>query len=510
MADKSMDCKKIEGLLATYLDGEVTAGEKELVERHISGCRKCSEELLAMTRVLNELHEALVMKASETGMPSHTWARLQEKIMTEAKPSVWEKLVDMVPRSTAWRAALSTAVVAVVIILAVILRMGGSTYAPGVEQVYDEEGSYYGKNDVTTSEMMPTAPATEPSEDGTKGYRLTTPTTPQAPAMPEPAPAPYPPDVTDTMKPEYALQSGSGGDVDRMIVSTGNLQMIVDDVLDAIDRIMGIAIRFNGYVVSSNSWIEGERVYGAIAIRVPSEHFNEVIGTLGEMAVEVKSRNVYSTDVTEEYVDLKARAQNLEATEQQLLRIMEKAEEVSDILNVQRELTSTREEIERIKGRMQYLEQTSETSLIEVQLEQAKLDIKLNASSRNINRGDSVWFEAIIAGGFQPYSYEWDFGDGNRSTESNPMHVYKASGSYTVILTVTDDKGNTDTETRGDYITVIPAWRAGTTVSSAWNSLLSFGHGLANVFIWIGIYSPVWIIAGGLIFWFWWKRRKKV
>jgi hypothetical protein len=187
---------------------------------------------------------------------------------------------------------------------------------------------------------------------------------------------------------------------------------------------------------------------------------------------------------------------------------MEKAEEVDDILNVQRELTETREEIERIKGRMQYLEQTAQTSLIEVQLEQAKLDIKLNASRRNVNRGDDVWFEAIIAGGFQPYSYEWDFGDGNTSTESNPRHVYKSAGSYTVTLTVTDDKGNSDIETREDYITVIPAWRAGTTATSAWNSLMSFGRGLANIFIWIGIYSPVWIIAGGLIFWFLSRRRK--
>jgi hypothetical protein len=501
MANKSMDCKKIEGLLAAYIDGEVTAGEKELIERHISGCPKCNEELLEMTRIRDELREALKTRASEVHLPSHTWVRLQERIMTEAKPSFWEKLVDLVPRSTAWRAALSTAVVVVLIILAVTLRMGGSVYAPGVEK--QAEGPFFGKNDVSTSEMAPAVPAPAPAEDGsqTRGYTLTTPTTPQEPAMPEPSPAPYPPDV---------LQSNGAGDIDRIIVRTGNMQLIVDDVLDAIDKIMGIADRFNGYVVSSNSWIEGERVYGSITIRVPAEHFNEVVGSLDNMAVEVKSENVYSVDVTEEYVDLSSRLKNLEATEQQLLRIMEKAEKVDDILNVQRELTSTQGEIERIKGRMQYLEQTSQTSLIEVQLEQAKLDIKLNASSRNVNRGDNVWFEAIIAGGFQPYSYEWEFGDGTTSTESNPMHVYKASGSYTVILTVTDDKGNSDTETRENYITVIPAWRAGTTASSAWNSLLSFGHGLANAFIWIGIYSPVWVIAGGLIFWFWWRRRKKI
>jgi PKD repeat protein len=304
------------------------------------------------------------------------------------------------------------------------------------------------------------------------------------------------------------LQTTGGGEIERMIVRTGNMQLVVDDVMNAIDGIIRLADRFEGYVVSSNSWREDDRIYGSIAIRIPTEYFTEAMDSLGEMAVEVKSQNIYSIDVTEEYVDLSARLQNLEATEQQLVRIMEKAEEVEDILDVQRELTNTREEIERIKGRMQYLQQTSDTSLIEVQLEQAKLEIKLSASKRNLERGEEVWFEAIIAGGFQPYSYEWDFGDSTTSTEEYPQHVYKSSGIYTVTLSVTDDKGNTDMETRENYINVSPAWRAGNTVTNALNSLKSFGRGLANVFIWIGIFSPVWIIAGGLIFWFWRKRKR--
>jgi PKD repeat protein len=38
-------------------------------------------------------------------------------------------------------------------------------------------------------------------------------------------------------------------------------------------------------------------------------------------------------------------------------------------------------------------------------------------------------------------SWLWDFGDGNTSTEQNPIHTYAAPGSYTVTLTVTDDDG---------------------------------------------------------------------
>ena len=42
-------------------------------------------------------------------------------------------------------------------------------------------------------------------------------------------------------------------------------------------------------------------------------------------------------------------------------------------------------------------------------------------------------------------AWSWNFGDGNTSTAQNPSHLYAAGGGYTVILTVTDDDGATDT-----------------------------------------------------------------
>lgn len=50
-------------------------------------------------------------------------------------------------------------------------------------------------------------------------------------------------------------------------------------------------------------------------------------------------------------------------------------------------------------------------------------------------------------------TYAWDFGDGNTSTEKDPMHTYTNIGKYTVTLTVTAD-GQTGNKIRNDYIVV--------------------------------------------------------
>ncbi|MEZ4932066.1 MAG: PKD domain-containing protein [Saprospiraceae bacterium] len=42
-------------------------------------------------------------------------------------------------------------------------------------------------------------------------------------------------------------------------------------------------------------------------------------------------------------------------------------------------------------------------------------------------------------------SYEWDFGDGNSSTDENPVHTYSAAGQYDVTLRATNECGTVTT-----------------------------------------------------------------
>ncbi len=65
---------------------------------------------------------------------------------------------------------------------------------------------------------------------------------------------------------------------------------------------------------------------------------------------------------------------------------------------------------------------------------------------------EPVQFKGYAFGGYPPYSWEWDFGDGGSSDEQNPSYTYTTPGNYSVSLTITDDIGNSSSDYTWSWI----------------------------------------------------------
>jgi len=83
-----------------------------------------------------------------------------------------------------------------------------------------------------------------------------------------------------------------------------------------------------------------------------------------------------------------------------------------------------------------------------VHVSPAMAPLSANADSRNLKGYDGtinnpVQFYGSAQGGEPPYTYKWDLGDGSISNENNPIHIYEDVKEYNVILTVTDNTGDT-------------------------------------------------------------------
>ena len=292
-----------------------------------------------------------------------------------------------------------------------------------------------------------------------------------------------------------------------MIVRTADLSMVVTDITKTISQMTQLANNNNGYVVLANQTSTDKSISGVISIRIPAVQFESTMSALRAMAVKVTSENVSASDVSQEYTDLSSKLRNLETAEAQLAAIMQKAEKVEDVLAVENQLTTTQQDIEVTKGRMQYLEQTTAMSLITVNLQQSTLTISLYAGTSYARSMDNIGFSVDIQGGIAPFSYQWDFGDGAKSVDAAPWHKYKAAGTYNVSVTVTDDKGNKAIDSRTKYITIIPGWSPKDILDGAWRGLLSFFRFLYAVFIWILMFSPIIIVIA--LIWYFTRRSLK-
>lgn len=69
--------------------------------------------------------------------------------------------------------------------------------------------------------------------------------------------------------------------------------------------------------------------------------------------------------------------------------------------------------------------------------------------------GDSVSFQDLTTGNVS--SWQWDFGDGNQSTNQNPVHSYAAPGIYTVTQIVSDAASCSDTLVQPNFVEVVAA-----------------------------------------------------
>jgi hypothetical protein len=157
----------------------------------------------------------------------------------------------------------------------------------------------------------------------------------------------------------------------RMVIRSAQLTVEVPDIEQALAQARAIASRSGGFVSASNTHVERandqDRMVADLTLQVRSDTTDSAISDLRALG-KVSSENTGSQDVTDEYVDLDSNLRNLQASESAILKLMDKATQIQDVLSLQRELTNVRGQIERIQGRKTYLERRTDMATISVSL----------------------------------------------------------------------------------------------------------------------------------------------
>jgi len=186
-----------------------------------------------------------------------------------------------------------------------------------------------------------------------------------APSMALPAP-----ERSMTITKEANLDSATTtGDIQQKVIKTASLSITVDDVDKTVGQITNEAVLVNGFVQNS-SVTENEKGQksATIILRAPAASFESLINKIKALAKLVEREDINGQEVTQEYVDLQADLTHNQAVEAQYLELLKRAQKVEEIIAVRDKLDQVQGEIERIKGRIRYLDNQTEMATIAVNI----------------------------------------------------------------------------------------------------------------------------------------------
>lgn len=170
-------------------------------------------------------------------------------------------------------------------------------------------------------------------------------------------------------EPAGDLSVSIGASWETRVIKTASLEIEVEKgkLKEIANRITMLAESKGGFIKSSQftRWEESQQALVTIAI--PSNEFGTALASI-EGWGDVLSSQSSGQDVTQEYHDLELDLSHWQSERQSVMLLLEKAQTLDEILKVRQFLEPIDRQINEIKGRLEYLKQSSDYSTIQVSL----------------------------------------------------------------------------------------------------------------------------------------------
>ena len=196
---------------------------------------------------------------------------------------------------------------------------------------------------------------------------------------------------------------------DQKIIKESYLRFQTQDLDKTYYQIKQIILQNKGFIQSDNTNKSFNTTTRHLTARIPTSTFQNTIDSISKHVAYFDSKSISARDVTEEFIDLEARLKAKQTLEKRYLELLDRANTVKDILEIERELSAIREEIEAKEGRLKYLENRVSLSTINIEFYKQSAETGVTASY-----GSKMW--NAIKSGFDALSsfflgvlYIWPF-----------------------------------------------------------------------------------------------------
>ncbi len=143
--------------------------------------------------------------------------------------------------------------------------------------------------------------------------------------------------------------------VQPKIIKNANLRFETDDLEKTYNQVSSQIKKYNASIQNDSEEKSYNSVSRDLTIRIPSQNFDAFIQGISTGVPYFDTKEISSQDVTEEYIDVASRIKTKKVLEARYLELLKKATKVSEMMEVERQLSEIREEIEAKEGRLKYL-----------------------------------------------------------------------------------------------------------------------------------------------------------
>ena len=210
--------------------------------------------------------------------------------------------------------------------------------------------------------------------------------------------------LTATASKAYSVSTSREESYEQKIIKESYLRFETQDLNETYNQIVEFIKQNDGFVQNDNANTSNNRKSRNLEVRIPTTNFQNIIDSISSLVPFFDTKRISSRDVTEEFIDLEARLKAKQTLEKRYLELLSKARNVKEILEIERELSKIREEIESKQGRLKYLQDKVSLSTLNIEFYKvtAKTGVTTSYGSKMVNavksgfNGLSLFFLGIL------------------------------------------------------------------------------------------------------------------
>ena len=363
-----MECIDFDIYASSHYDGRLSKKESENFQKHIDLCEDCRikyKNLKVIVETINEI--------PEVELPKDFNIELREKLNNENKKK--NRIKNII--SNRWR--FIGGIAATLLILVISIPMANKVLNIYPKNMYLSDGQIENRSNIGYSDME--------GAGEIYSYELDE-ATDSGGALPR--------EISD----DILLQENDSAEMNqsktfesRKIIEKGYIHLEVEDFDIIHEKIISIVNEYNGYIQHNNVYnqflddrdINNILKSANMELRIPNDSFTEVFQLLKELG-RVVEENTSAEDISDHYMDIDNQKINLQLQEEHLREILQKADNVEDLLQVENELNRIRTEIDRLTGILNNYDKLVSMSTINLYIREVD-DIKTSL----LNIDDNLW-----------------------------------------------------------------------------------------------------------------------